>query len=573
MSTHALQGAEHFIHAHIQAYLKGSTDGIVTRFPPEPNGHLHIGHAKAIVLNFDIAAHYGGSCYLRYDDTNPQRESDAFIHSIAEDVRWLGYQWDGAARYASDYFQQLYQYAQQLIRAGQAYIDHQSYEQIREQRGTPSEPGKDSSYRERSVQDNLHDFASMRRGDYPDGTCVLRAKIDMRHPNINMRDPTLYRIRHLRHHRTGDEWPIYPLYDYAHGQSDAIEGVTHSLCTLEFQNHRPLYDWFLEAIGFQKRPQQIEFARLAISGTILSKRYLQRLVTDGIVDGWDDPRLMTIAGMRRRGYPAAAIQAFCRDIGITKTESMLDLAHVEHFVRDTLNACATRVMVVVDPIRVVIENYPDGKREMITAIDNPEAPQPSTRELPFARELYIERGDFMEEPPKKYFRLSPGKEVRLKHAYYITCVQSEYDAHGRLTTVRCRYDPQSAGGTTPDKRTVRGTLHWVSVADAIPITIRQYERLFVCANVQEEIKNGAELSELVNPHSVVVTSGAMSEPSLATPCARTHYQFLRTGYYMFDAAATDAADGQPVFNRTVTLRDSWRRQQASEAGAAENGAR
>lgn len=537
---------------------KGARE-VVTRFPPEPSGYLHIGHAKAIVLNFDLAAHYRGVCYLRYDDTNPERENAEFIRSIAEDVRWLGYRWTGVERYASDYFAQLYQYAQQLIRTGHAYVDHQSPEEIREQRGTPTAAGVESPYRGRSVEENLRDFEKMRNGEYPDGACVLRAKIDMSHPNLNMRDPTMYRIRHRPPHpRTGDEWSIYPLYDYAHGQSDAIEGVTHSLCTLEFENHRPLYDWFIDAIGFKRRPQQIEFARLNISGTVLSKRHLHRLVSAKVVTGWDDPRLMTISGMRRRGYPSTAVRAFCRDIGVTKVESMLDFAHLEHFVRDELNASAPRVMVVLEPIRVIIENYPEERtEEMITAIDNPEDPASPTRQLPFARELYIEASDFMEEPPRKYFRLSPGSEARLKHAYYITCVRAEYDSAGHLTQLICRYDPESAGGTTPDKRKVRGTLHWVSVAAAVPITLHHYQPLFRVADVAEEVRRGTDLLELINPESHTCVTRAMAEPSLATPAPQVSYQFIRHGYYVYDQQTA-------AFNRTVTLRDSWKKIQAAQ---------
>ena len=528
-----------FIQEQVEEFARAGKE-VVTRFPPEPNGYLHIGHAKAIVLNFELAARYGGRCFLRYDDTNPERESVEFARDIARDISWLGYTWD-AVYYSSDYFERLYQYAVRLIKAGMAYVDHQSYEQIREQRGTPTAAGTESPFRGRSIEENMRHFQRMRDGEYADGECVLRAKIDMAHANLNMRDPTMYRIRHCTHHRTGVEWAIYPLYDYAHGQSDAIEGVSHSLCSLEFENHRPLYEWFIKAIGFKKEPRQIEFARLNVGYTILSKRYLQQLVEGGFVMGWDDPRLPTLSGMRRRGYPAEALCAFCRDLGITKMESLIDFAHLEYFVRGVLNRTAMRVMVVVKPIKLVIDNYPMEKREMVVAINNPEDDAAGTRTVPFGHELYIEADDFMEDAPKKYFRLSPGREVRLKHAYLVTCTEVHRHPDGSVKEVHCTYDPESAGGRAPDGRKVRGTLHWVSCADAVAITIHEYEPLFVVADVQSEIKMGKKLTEVLNPNSKRVIKQAMAEASLTEADGDTYYQFLRKGYYVVDRAADAAA--------------------------------
>ena len=538
LSLAAMSEGNNFIQEQVEEFARAGKE-VVTRFPPEPNGYLHIGHAKAIVLNFELAARYEGRCFLRYDDTNPERESVEFARDIARDISWLGYTWD-AVYYSSDYFELLYQYAVRLIKAGMAYVDHQSYEQIREQRGTPTAAGTESPFRGRSVEENMRHFQKMRDGQYTDGECVLRAKIDMAHANLNMRDPTMYRIRHCTHHRTGVEWSIYPLYDYAHGQSDAIEGVSHSLCSLEFENHRPLYEWFIKAIGFKKEPRQIEFARLNVGYTILSKRYLQQLVEGGFVMGWDDPRLPTLSGMRRRGYPAEALCAFCRDLGITKMESLIDFAHLEYFVRGVLNRVAMRVMVVVDPIKLVIDNYPVGRREMIVAINNPEDDAAGTRTVPFGRELYIEADDFMEDAPKKYFRLSPGREVRLKHAYLVTCTGVRRHSDGSVKEVHCTYDPESAGGRAPDGRKVRGTLHWVSCADAVAITIHEYEPLFVVADVQSEMKMGKKLTEVLNPNSKRVIKQAMAEASLAEADQNAYYQFLRKGYYVVDRAA-DAA--------------------------------
>ena len=561
--------ADDFIREIIaQDVRDGRVDALQVRFPPEPNGLLHVGHAKAIVLNFELAGEFGGTCNLRMDDTNPERENNDYIQAIIEDIRWLGYEWNGAVRYASDYFEQLYEFAVALIEAGKAYVDSSSPEDMRERRGTPTEPGRDSPHRGRSVEENLRLFAAMRAGEFADGACVLRAKIDMAHPNLLMRDPTLYRIRRQAHPRCGSTWVIYPLYDFAHGQSDAIEGITHSLCTLEFENHRPLYDWLLDALGFDpgKRPRQIEFARLNLSHTVLSKRLLGELVSQNIVSGWDDPRMPTLQGLRRRGVPAEVIRKFCTDIGITKVESVIDYAHFEYFLRDVLNACARRVMVVLDPLLVIIENYPEDGSEEITAINNPEISDgaggvdgrsSNTRKIPFTKHLYIDRSDFMVDPPKKYFRLSPGAEVRLKHAYYITCTGVERNDDGTIQRVICKYDPESRGGGTPDGRRVRGTLQWVSKAHAVPLTIIRYDRLFTVDNVNEQLRNGQELGDLVNPGSAEVHSTALGEPELAHP-RPDHYQFIRHGYYVHDPIESKQR-GTLCYNRTVTLRDSWQK--------------
>ena len=530
-----------------------------TRFPPEPNGYLHIGHAKSINLNFGIAEDYGGKCNLRFDDTNPTKEGDEYVQSIQEDVRWLGHDWEERLFYASDYFEQMYQYAIQLIEAGKAYVDDLSAEEIRAYRGTLTEPGKESPYRNRSVEENLDLFKRMRAGEFPDGARVLRAKIDMSSPNLNMRDPIIYRILHAHHHRTGDQWCIYPMYDFAHGLEDSIEGITHSICTLEFEDHRPLYDWFLDELGVY-HPQQIEFARLNLSYTVMSKRKLLKLVEEGHVAGWDDPRMPTIAGLRRRGYTPAAIRDFCDRIGVAKSNSVVDIALLEHCVREDLNATAPRVMAVLDPIKVVIDNYPADRVEMFAADNHPGDPEMGTRPVPFSRELYIERDDFMEDPPRKYYRLAPGREVRLKHAYYITCVDVVKDANGEIVELHCTYDPESRGGTTPDGRRVRGTLHWVSAAHALPAEVRLYESLFLKPNPYE-VEEGQDFTANLNPNSLTVLTGSMVEPSLAQAAPGSRYQFMRKGYFCVDP---DSTPEKLVFNRTVPLRDSWAKLQKKQ---------
>jgi glutaminyl-tRNA synthetase len=523
-----------------------------TRFPPEPNGYLHIGHAKSITLNFGIAADYGGKCNLRFDDTNPTKEEQEFVDSIIGDVRWLGWDWEDRLFYASDYFDQLYQWAVQLIGAGAAYVDHLSADEIREYRGTPSEPGRDSPYRDRPIEENLAWFERMRAGELPDGACVLRAKIDMGSPNINLRDPVMYRILHATHHRTGDKWCVYPMYDWAHGQCDSIEGVTHSICTLEFEDHRPLYDWFLERLGVY-RPQQIEFARLNLTYTVLSKRKLLTLVREGTVRGWDDPRMPTLSGLRRRGYTPEAIRDFASRIGVSKANTTVDAALLEHCLREDLNKRAPRVMAVLRPLRVVIENYPEDKVEWVEAINNPEDESMGRRTLPFSRVLYIEQDDYREDAPKGWFRLGPGREVRLKHAYYITCREAVKDEGGEVVELRCTYDPASRGGQTPDGRMVKGTLHWVSAAHALDAEVRLYEHLFAKAE-PEEVPAGADWRANLNPSSLQVLEGCKVEPSLAGAVSGSRLQFLRHGYFCVDL---DTSDAIPVFNRTVTLRDTW----------------
>jgi len=532
-----------------------------TRFPPEPNGYLHIGHAKSIVLNFGIAADFSGLCNLRYDDTNPTKESVEYVDNIEADVRWLGFDWEDRKFYASDYFEQLYGYAVALIRKGKAYVDSLTAEQIVEYRGTPTQPGRNSPYRDRSVEENLDLFSRMRNGDFEDGTHVLRAKIDMTHPNIIMRDPAMYRIRHVSHHRTGDAWCIYPMYDWAHGLCDSIEHITHSICTLEFEVHRPLYDWFLTELDVY-HPQQIEFARLNVTYTMMSKRKLLELVQEKRVSGWNDPRMPTISGLRRRGYTPDSIKNFCRRIGVSKTNSMVDIATLEFFVREDLNQHAERVMVVLRPIKVVIDNYPAGKVEWFDAEKNPENPAAGTRKIPFTRELYIEAEDFQEEPPKKFFRLAPGREVRLKHSYYITCNSVVRDeAAGSITELHCTYDPESRGGDTPDGRKVKGTLHWVSAEHAVDAEIRLYDRLFTVADVSA-ISEDDDYRGYLNPSSLEVLSGCKAEPELATAEPGTKYQFLRQGYFCVDSE--DSKPGTLVFNRTVGLKDTWAKIQRSD---------
>lgn len=525
---------------------------VITRFPPEPNGYLHIGHAKSICLNFGLAQEYSGKTNLRFDDTNPVKEEDEYVHAIKEDIHWLGFKPDNEF-YASDYFEQLYQFAVKLIKKGKAYVDDLSADEIRAHRGTLTEPGKNSPYRNRSVEENLNLFARMRAGEFPDGAKVLRAKIDMASPNLNLRDPVMYRILHATHHRTGNEWCIYPMYDFAHGQSDAIEGITHSICTLEFEAHRPLYDWFLDELEIH-HPQQIEFARLNLTHTLMSKRKLLKLVNNGTVRGWDDPRMPTIAGLRRRGYTPKAIRDFAERIGVAKKDSTVDIALLEHCVRDDLNKRAPRVMAVLHPLKLVIDNYPENQVEALDAINNPEDESAGTRTIPFSREIYIEQTDFVEVPPnRKYFRLAPGKEVRLKHAYYVTCTEVIKDDAGNVVEVHCTYDPASRGGWTNDGRKVRGTLHWVSAAHAIPAEVRLYEHLFT-SPTPEVTPEGEDFTINLNPNSLKVLKNCMVEPSLANATPGMRYQFLRHGYFVVDPDT----DGETlVFNRTVSLKDSW----------------
>ncbi|MBO54897.1 MAG: glutamine--tRNA ligase [Dehalococcoidia bacterium] len=524
---------------------------IITRFPPEPNGYLHIGHAKSICLNFGVANEYGGICHLRFDDTNPTREDVEYVESIKTDVKWLGYDWQDHLYFASDYFDQLYDFAVVLIEKGLAYVDSLSADDIRRYRGTLTEPGQDSPYRDRSIEDNLALFEQMKKGQFEDGTHVLRAKIDMASPNLNLRDPTLYRIRKMPHHRTGDIWKIYPMYDFAHSLSDSIEGVTHSLCTLEFEDHRPLYDWFLDVLQVH-RSQQIEFARLNLSNTVMSKRMLRDLVENRHVSGWDDPRMPTISGLRRRGYTPEAIRMFCHEIGIAKRDTEVESALLEHCLRTNLNLTAPRVMGVIDPVKVVLINYPEDLVEEFDAVNNPEDLSMGTRKVPFSRELFIEREDFMETPSSKFFRLAPGKEVRLRAAYYITCVDVIKNVDGLITEIHCTYDPDSRGGSSLDGRRVRGTLHWVSAKHAIKAEIRLYGDLFVDTTDGD---NGGLLTDRLNPHSLTVMTECYVEPSLAESSQGVTYQFERQGYFCLDSV--DSTPGQLVFNRTVSLRDSW----------------
>jgi glutaminyl-tRNA synthetase len=542
-----------FIRAIISEDLKaGKYAGrVATRFPPEPNGYLHIGHAKSICLNFGVALEFGGACNLRFDDTNPVKEDVEYVDSIKEDVRWLGFSWDDRLYFASDYFEQLYDYAVHLISKGLAYVDSLSAEEMRAYRGTLTEPGKDSPYRTRPVEENLDLFARMRAGEFADGALVLRAKIDMASGNINMRDPVLYRIRHAHHHRTGDAWCIYPMYDFAHPPSDALEHITHSLCTLEYEDHRPLYDWLIEHLPVPSTPRQIEFARLNLSYTVLSKRRLLELVSEKRVSGWDDPRMPTIVGMRRRGYTAEAIRAFCDRIGMAKRESTVDVAALEHAVREDLNRRAPRVMGVLDPVRLVIENYPEGQAEEFEVMNNPEDESAGMRRVPFSRVLYIERDDFREDPPKKFFRLSPGREVRLRGAYFVTCTGVVKDpVTGQVVELQCRYDPATRGGASPDGRKVKATLHWVSATHALPAEVRLYDRLFTSERPGESEDYLADL----NPDSLQVLTGCKIEPVVAGAPPGTRYQFERLGYFCVDP---DSSTGRLVFNRTVTLKDTW----------------
>jgi glutaminyl-tRNA synthetase len=532
---------------------------VVTRFPPEPNGYLHIGHAKSICLNFGLAAaHPGGRCHLRFDDTNPTKEEVEYVESIMADVRWLGFDWGPHLYYASDYFEQLYDWAVQLIEAGRAYVDDQSAEEIRASRGTLTEPGRESPWRDRSAEENLDLFRRMRAGEFPEGSRVLRAKIDMASPNLNLRDPTMYRIRNVAHHRTGERWCIYPMYDFAHGQSDSIEEITHSICTLEYEDHRPLYDWFLDALGIY-HPQQIEFARLNVSHTVLSKRRLLELVGGGHVSGWDDPRMPTIAGLRRRGYTPEAMRDFCERIGVAKKDSLVDVALLEHCLREDLNRRAPRAMAVLRPLRLVIENYPEGQVEMLEAVNNPEDPSMGSRPVPFARVLYIEQDDFREDPPKKYFRLFPGNEVRLRYAYLIRCTGVVRDERGEIAEVRCTYDPATRGGDAPDGRRVKSTIHWVSAAHAVDAEVRLYEHLFL-APVPGAASDDWKAD--LNPRSLERIEAAKLEPRLAEAAPGDRFQFERTGYFCADTR--DWAPGHPVFNRAVSLRDTWAKIEKSE---------
>jgi glutaminyl-tRNA synthetase len=547
-----------FIRQIIADDLKaGKNEGrLMTRFPPEPNGYLHIGHAKSICLNFGVAQEFGGLCNLRFDDTNPTKEEVEYVESIQEDVRWLGFDWEDRLYFASDYFEQLYQYAVHLIKDGKAYVDDLTADEIREYRGTLIAPGKESPYRTRSVAENLDLFQRMRSGEFPNGARVLRAKIDMASPNLNLRDPVLYRILHAEHHRTGDQWCIYPMYDYAHPLSDAIEGITHSICTLEFEDHRPLYDWTLDHLPVPYRPYQYEFARLNLSYTVMSKRKLLQLVNEGHVKSWDDPRMPTISGLRRRGCTPEAVRNFCEKIGVGRRENIVDLALLEYCVREDLNRRAPRVMSVLRPLKVIIENYPEGQVEELEAVNNPEDAAMGTRKVPFSRELYLEQEDFMEEPPKKFFRLAPGREVRLRYAYFIKCVGVVKDAAGKVTELRCTYDPETKGGYAPDGRQVKATLHWVSANQAVTAEVRLYDRLFTQPAPGEE--HEGDFKADLNPNSLEVLKGCRLEPSLAAARPGDFFQFERMGYFCVDK---DAAAGAPVFNRTVTLKDPWAKMQ------------
>jgi len=549
-----LKKPSNFIQEIIDADLAaGKNEGrIVTRFPPEPNGYLHIGHAKSICLNFGIAAKNGGVCNLRFDDTNPCKEELEYVESIKKDVHWLGFDWGDRLFFASDYFEQMYQYALELIKKGKAYVCSLSADEIRRYRGTLTKAGKNSPYRDRSVEENLDLFRRMRKGEFGDGTHVLRAKIDMASPNLNMRDPTIYRIRHETHHRTGDKWCIYPMYDFAHCLSDSIEGITHSICTLEFENHRPLYDWFLDQLDVSCYPQQIEFARLNLSYTIMSKRKLQELVKGGYVNGWDDPRMPTLAGLRRRGVTPEAIRNFCERIGVAKMNSVVDIALLEHFIREDLNKRTQRVMVVLNPLKITIDNYPQDKVEELDALNNPEDPNAGIRKIPFSRQLYIEQDDFRESPPKKFFRLAPGQEIRLKHAYYITCTDVVKNDKGEVVELHCTYDPASRGGWIEDGRKVKGTSHWVSAQHCLRAQVRLYDYLFTKPNPGEE---SGDFKDDINPNSLQILNNCLVEPSLTDVKPANNYQFLRQGYFYLDPV--DSTKEKLVFNRTVSLRDTW----------------
>ena len=533
---------------------------VQTRFPPEPNGYLHIGHAKAICLDFGLADEFGGHTNLRFDDTNPEKEETEYVDSIMADVKWLGFHWDGLF-YASDYFDQLYEWALKLIRDGKAYVDDLSAEEIRKYRGTLTEPGKDSPYRNRSVEENLDLFQRMKAGEFPDGSRVLRAKIDMASPNLNMRDPVMYRILHAEHHRTGNKWCIYPMYDFAHGQSDSLERVTHSMCTLEFEDHRPLYNWFIQQLGIFPS-QQIEFDRLTLTHTLLSKRKLLQLVQEGRVRGWDDPRMPTLSGLRRRGYTPEAIRNFCASIGVSKTTGSIELAMLEHFVREDLNKRAPRVMAVLRPLKVIIDNYPENQVEQMDAVNNPEDPAAGIRQVPFSRVLYIEQDDFREVPPPKYYRLSPGREVRLRYGYFVTCTRVVKNDKGEVVEVHCTYDPATRGGNAPDGRKVKATIHWVSAAHAVDAEVRIYENLFLKED-PSDVEEGKDVLDNLNPNSLEIIDNAKLEPSLGDAPVGTRYQFERLGYFSVDL---DSKPGKPVFNRTVALKDAWARVEKKQAG-------
>ena len=541
---------------------KGTYGGRVhTRFPPEPNGYLHIGHAKAICLNFGIAQKYGGKCNLRFDDTNPTKEEPHYVEAIKEDIKWLGFDWEDRLYYASDYFDKLYDFAIDLIKKGKAYVDDLSGEEIRRYRGTLTEPGKESPYRNRSVEENLDLFERMKKGEFPPGSKVLRAKIDMSSPNLNLRDPVMYRILDVPHYRTGTKWCIYPTYDFTHGQCDSIEGITHSLCTLEFEDHRPLYDWFIEQLEIH-HPKQIEFARLNLTYTVMSKRKLNMLVQKGYVKGWDDPRMPTIAGLRRRGYTPSSIRKFCERIGISKKESIVDISLLEHCIREELNKTAQRVMAVLNPLKVIIQNYPEDRVEYLDAINNPEDLSMGTRKVPFSKVIYIERDDFMENPPKNFYRLAPGREVRLRYAYFIKCVDVKKDSDGNIKEIVCTYDPETRGGDAPDGRKVRATLHWVSERHAFEAEIRLYDHLFTIENPMDV--DVSELDRFINPESLIVLRSCKLEPSLREAMPGERYQFERVGYFYVDHV--DSTPGAPVFNRIVSLKDQWKRIQKANRG-------
>jgi glutaminyl-tRNA synthetase len=539
----------------------GRFDRVCTRFPPEPNGYLHIGHVKAFNIDFGVAEDFGGLCNLRFDDTNPAKEETEYVEAQKEDIHWMGYDWGDREFYASDYFEQLYEWAVQLVKDGKAYVDSLSPEEIKEYRGAFGVPGKESPYRDRSVAENLDLFERMRAGEFAEGECVLRAKIDMQSGNMNLRDPVMYRILHTEHHRQGKKWCIYPMYDWAHGQSDSLEGVTHSFCDLGYEEHRPLYDWFLDQLGIF-HPRQIEFARFNLTYTILSKRYLLRLVQEGVVNGWDDPRMPSIAGMRRRGYTPEAIRDFMDRIGVAKADNLVDMALLEHCLREDLNKRAPRVMGVLSPLKVVLVNYPEGQVEEFEAENNPEDESAGTRLVPFSRVLYVEQEDFREDAPKKWFRLAPSREVRLKHAYYITCQEAIKDESGNVVELRCTYDPESRGGSTPDGRRVRGTLHWVSAAHALDAEVRLYEPLLTIAD-PNEVAEDKDYTDYINPNSLQVLTGCRVEPGLAQAEPGSRYQFLRLGYFCVDP---DSTETKLVFNRTVTLRDTWAKIEQSQAG-------
>ena len=564
MSNNEAAASRDFIRTIIDEDLKnGKQTSLMTRFPPEPNGYLHIGHAKSICLNFGIANEFNGLCNMRFDDTNPTKEEVEYVESIVEDVRWVGFDWGDRLYYASDYFEQLYDWAVELIQKGKSYVCSLSADEIREYRGTLTEPGKDSPYRNRSVEENLDLFARMKVGEFKEGEHVLRAKIDMASPNINLRDPVIYRIRHESHHRTGDKWCIYPMYDYTHGLSDSIEGITHSICTMEYEDHRPLYDWFLDEIDTPCHPRQIEFARLNLNFTVMSKRKLLTLVNNGHVSSWDDPRMPTISGMRRRGYTPEAIRNFCDRIGVAKRESIVDLALLEYCVREDLNKVVPRVMGVIKPLKVVIDNYPEDLVEELDCPYHPEDESMGSRKVPFSKVLYIEQDDFMEDPPKKFFRLAPGREVRLRYAYYVTCEKVVKDEEtGEILEVHCTYDPETKGGWSKDGRKIRGTLHWVSAAHALSIEVRLYDRLFTVENPAGE-KDG-DFASFINPNSLEILNECFVEPSLQGASPGSHYQFERIGYFCVDSK--DSTQDNPVFNRTVTLRDSWAKIMKKQGG-------